>query len=247
MSVYFAQREDGGPIKIGCSAYVADRLAQLSCNHKAKLVLLASAPGNFRDEGRMHRQLEAHALGREWFEPHADVLALVDYVRSRGRLPPVPQDDRDVVLARRYLGGETLQSIANDYGITRERVRQILRTLGVPSLGLRPQHAHRPTAPATVNAEHVVALYNAGLGTTEIAAEIDDNVWNVRNALKRAGCKLEMGRNRKPETAVKAAEAARLYQQGVRTVDIAERIGCGQPSIYRFLRIAGVTPSRQAA
>lgn len=136
--VYFARRIDGtGPIKIGCSDYPTWRVVQLSSDIKAKLELVAAAPGNFMDEGRLHRQFSAHRVHGEWFEPAEAVLAAIEYVKSHGKLPPAPDDDRDVVIKRRYLDGETLQSIGNDFGITRERVRQILRKIGVPSLGYR--------------------------------------------------------------------------------------------------------------
>lgn len=38
-----------------------------------------------------------------------------------------PPKDRDAVIGARYLAGETLALIAKDYGITRERVRQIVK------------------------------------------------------------------------------------------------------------------------
>lgn len=43
--------------------------------------------------------------------------------------------ERTVVIAKRYAAGETLQSIANDFGITRERIRQIIRD----HTGLKPK------------------------------------------------------------------------------------------------------------
>jgi hypothetical protein len=45
---------------------------------------------------------------------------------------------REVIIAARYRAGETLQEISADYGITRERVRQILVSLNVRR---RPQGA----------------------------------------------------------------------------------------------------------
>lgn len=38
---------------------------------------------------------------------------------------------------RRYLAGDTLDAISRDFGVSRERVRQVLRKIGVPSLGWR--------------------------------------------------------------------------------------------------------------
>ena len=67
------------------------------------------------------------------------VLALVGCsIRPRG----APQTDAGVIdegrakeMARLYQSGLTLQAIGVKYGLTRERVRQILRKSGVPSRG----------------------------------------------------------------------------------------------------------------
>lgn len=41
--------------------------------------------------------------------------------------------DRDAAIAARRRSGETLQSIGDEYGLTRERVRQICQREGVPA------------------------------------------------------------------------------------------------------------------
>ncbi|MFB2572705.1 sigma factor-like helix-turn-helix DNA-binding protein [Micrococcus sp. IITD107] len=46
------------------------------------------------------------------------------------RAPRQPMPDRDIRIVERYAGGETLESIGNSYGITRERVRQIVKKVG---------------------------------------------------------------------------------------------------------------------
>lgn len=43
---------------------------------------------------------------------------------------------REIEMANRYKSGETLQEIANDYGITRERVRQLLKRVGITGSSL---------------------------------------------------------------------------------------------------------------
>ena len=48
--------------------------------------------------------------------------------------------ERNATIGKRVLGGETLQSIGDDYGITRERVRQIsLKVNGVTKLVINEQ------------------------------------------------------------------------------------------------------------
>lgn len=150
--VYFLRREDGtGPIKIGCSTAPEWRATDMGYALKAKVVVLAAAPGDFFAEGNVHRKF-AHlnepqkwAVHRpypfgganEWFSAAPELLAFVAEVARIGSLPLAPEEQRERIFATRYLAGETLQAIASDYGLSRERVRQVLRDIGVPSRGHR--------------------------------------------------------------------------------------------------------------
>lgn len=57
--------------------------------------------------------------------------------------------DRNVVIVDRYQSGETLEAIGNDYGLSRERIRQIIRKHGV----------------ATYNRNRSVVAYRAWVDT----------------------------------------------------------------------------------
>lgn len=82
-AVYFAQAGEGGPVKIGFTqSDVARRLAglQTGCPHPMKL--LASVPGGPSDERGLHAKLRRHRVSGEWFNPHIEVLALVERATS---------------------------------------------------------------------------------------------------------------------------------------------------------------------
>jgi transposase len=53
---------------------------------------------------------------------------------NRGRRPST-NADRDSAIVDAYRGGRTLESIGNDYGLSRERVRQIVKRSGLETYG----------------------------------------------------------------------------------------------------------------
>lgn len=138
--VYFLRRADGvGPIKIGCSRYPDERRLQIGYFVKHPILLLASAPGGYGDEREIHRQFADHRTvnpdlptrpysmgGSEWFAPVPELLALIEHVATTRALPTSCHATRDTTIFNRRATGETLQSIASDFGISRERVRQIV-------------------------------------------------------------------------------------------------------------------------
>src|SRR5665647_1138234 len=54
--IYFVQRENGGPIKIGCSANLPERITSLQrkCSDKLKVLLIIY--GGFKKEKLVHKQ-----------------------------------------------------------------------------------------------------------------------------------------------------------------------------------------------
>lgn len=145
--IYFLQREDGARlIKIGCSAYPEGRRKQIQIDMKVAVRLLAETiktDSGFEHERSLHRRFHASRVWGEWFRPTAELLTVIAQVAATQALPQGAEDDRRCDMARRYLAGETLRAIGDDFGISRERVRQILRADGVPSLGHRPEVARR--------------------------------------------------------------------------------------------------------
>lgn len=237
--VYFTQHPETGAVKIGCSAHLERRFAQLRCDMKADLQLLASVPGDFHDEERLHRQLASHRRVGEWFNPHPEVMAVIRHVQFKGALPPVPEDDREIVFARRYLAGETLQQIASDFGVSRERVRQVLRKSRVPSLGHRAAHRIK-AAPITAEERVIADRYLAGETLAALAAEFPH--LSVASSLHRTGA---LGNKQKPISDKRMREVVELYAAGVKATEIGQRLGLSHYNhVYTYLARAGVKPSR---
>jgi hypothetical protein len=76
--IYFAQAVDGGPIKIGCSDNVDNRLRVLESHYGCRLVLLATREGSRADEAAVHRRFRHLRLGHtEQFHPSPDLMAFI--------------------------------------------------------------------------------------------------------------------------------------------------------------------------
>ena len=76
-SVYFIQCGLEGPIKIGWSTNVSERLATAQTYHHEELVLRATAPGGADVEARLHAVFQAAHIRGEWFRPVPELLELV--------------------------------------------------------------------------------------------------------------------------------------------------------------------------
>jgi hypothetical protein len=140
--VYFMRRVDGtGPIKIGNTSAPQQRLREINLTCESELQILALAPGGFTAERAVHLKFASERIRGEWFSPSAELAEFIDKVEATGELPLLPEERREMVFAERYLAGDTYQRIANDHGLSRERVRQILRSHGVPSFGRRKKAA----------------------------------------------------------------------------------------------------------
>jgi transposase-like protein len=260
--VYFVRRADGiGPIKIGCTVAVKARIRQLESDCQTKFAVLATAPGGYTVERNLHikfaainvpgpvRTDRATPLGgsSEWFAPTPELFAFIHGVTRSGEIALSENDCRERIFASRYEGGETLQQIADDYGITRERVRQILRKAGVESQGMRWGVGKRKSV-ALLNSESVARLARNGATVMDIVREIGSDPISIRRLLEHLGIvetPSKKGRGFHPETFAKASAIAADYVAGVSTTKIAQKHGVPQPHIYRLIRLVGVTPGRR--
>jgi hypothetical protein len=160
--VYFARvAGTTGPIKIGCSSGPPARCKQLGFDLAADIEVIAFVPGDYFLERNLHLKFASlrapgpRRAGRaapvhghkEWFHPAPALLELIEAARRDGVIVLRADECRERIIADRYRGGETLQEIAVDFNITRERVRQVLRALGVPSRGTLPEHRRRSGRP----------------------------------------------------------------------------------------------------
>lgn len=80
--IYFVQGSDGGPIKIGYTqGSVADRLRGLQTGASSLLVCIATMPGSYALEKRLHELLAEHRQQGEWFNPSPVLLGFIDHIQ----------------------------------------------------------------------------------------------------------------------------------------------------------------------
>jgi len=84
--------------------------------------------------------------------------------------------EREADMLRRYAQGETMQEIGDDFGLSRERVRQILKRLNVTADDMRERRYRMATA-----------LYKGGLTATEAAKRAGVHPALFRGRLVAAG------------------------------------------------------------
>lgn len=76
--IYFVQSPDGGPVKIGYSADVPTRVKQLEADYKRPLALLATMPGEVKDERAVHERFSHLRFGKtEQFRPAPDLMEFI--------------------------------------------------------------------------------------------------------------------------------------------------------------------------
>jgi hypothetical protein len=93
MAVYFArQTRTQGPVKIGFSRAVSNRLRLLAHDCGFPVELVASIEGSRALEFQFHARFEASHLGREWFAWSADLQAVMKSIAAgefdSAALPP---------------------------------------------------------------------------------------------------------------------------------------------------------------
>lgn len=71
-----------GPIKIGCSRWVDERLASLMLWSPTPLEVITYAEGDVRLEFCVHRMFADHRLHKEWFAPAPALLEAIDRVKA---------------------------------------------------------------------------------------------------------------------------------------------------------------------
>lgn len=66
-SLYVIAPHDRSVLKVGMSADVARRLAQIQASSATPLSVIATRSGDRADEAAIHRQLREHRMHGEWF------------------------------------------------------------------------------------------------------------------------------------------------------------------------------------
>lgn len=75
--VYFAQGQDGGPIKIGYSRETERRLRELQRGSPVPLRMLRVVPGSRALEIALHAHFSSDRLHGEWFAPTSELLRIL--------------------------------------------------------------------------------------------------------------------------------------------------------------------------
>ena len=89
--VYFMRLGEAGPIKIGHSVNIKERLAVIQVNNPYLITLLAVVDGGFSKERELHKLFKDHKIYGEWFYPHTDIL---NYINNLPYLGWISEDLR---------------------------------------------------------------------------------------------------------------------------------------------------------
>ena len=134
MAVYIARVGDTGPVKIGYSNKIEDRLKAFVPISPYRLVLLRELDGTRRAEAWLHDRFAHCAIEREWFEFDPDMLTI--------ELPdPIPdkQTERQKETVALREAGKSYRAIGGILGVSRQTVLNDLRASGRDDLCVRPK------------------------------------------------------------------------------------------------------------
>jgi hypothetical protein len=75
--IYFLQEPDGGPIKIGTTIRLSQRVKQLEKEQGVPLRVLGVMNGSYADETALHGRFVRDGRGREWFRANTELTAFI--------------------------------------------------------------------------------------------------------------------------------------------------------------------------
>ena len=144
-------------------------------------------------------------------------------------------DARDDQIATMYRSGKTLKATGAAFGLTRERVRQILKKLGIPS--------RRGVPFSRASGDAVARLYERGKTIDEAAAAVGVSAFVARNMLIERGIERRTGASGvylPGSTRKRQASMARLYEQGKTFREISDAHQTSTTSVQRALDRLGI-------
>ncbi len=85
-TIYFIGGEDG-PIKIGITNNLSERLRGFQTGSAVELSVLASHEGDRGDERAYHQWFASHRLRGEWFERHPAIMERIKFIKWYTKKP----------------------------------------------------------------------------------------------------------------------------------------------------------------
>tara|TARA_Y100000034_G_scaffold136776_1_gene215663 strand:- start:3316 stop:4029 length:714 start_codon:yes stop_codon:yes gene_type:complete len=76
--IYFVRALPDGPIKVGHSSNVPERLKQLQQSSPQNLAVIKTVEGGFAEERALHEKFNKYRLHGEWFSPHPSLINFIE-------------------------------------------------------------------------------------------------------------------------------------------------------------------------
>lgn len=159
---------------------------------------------------------------------------------------------RQSEMVRRYTEtDDTLQNIADDYGISRERVRQIIRKAGVVGTPDKPWKKAQEACKKAVIAQRETRIQTKKwqLETVKILSDCGLNTIQMeeKTGISRIRCRFlrqEMGIRRgiKRRTLPNTPEALAMLERGESSVAVAQFLGCSSEAVRLYRHKLGYAP-----
>jgi DNA-binding transcriptional regulator YiaG len=102
--VYFVQSGSDGPIKIGFTVNIANRLYKMKTDCP-DLRLIAMAHGTMKTEKALHKKFAAHRISGEWFSPDNILITEIAELSDPALIPQNMRGSNKIVI--RHGGGMT--------------------------------------------------------------------------------------------------------------------------------------------
>jgi DNA-binding CsgD family transcriptional regulator len=179
-----------------------------------------------------------------WYEPDAmstlEAVPHTDHHASPASARVPSTNPRDLQIAAAYRSGKTMAATGAMFGITRERVRQILAKVSEPS--------RRTTRFPSAVGDKVARLYKRGETIDAAAKAVGVSAFTARNMLVERGIERLPGVSaayRRASTRKRQESMVRLYRQGKTFKELAQTFGTSTTSVQRVLDRLGVERRRR--
>lgn len=155
--------------------------------------------------------------------------------------------ERTADIIRRYLAfDEPLRAIADDYGISRERVRQIATDAGCPPRGLgRYRYPDSPGHQEWLESKRNVQIALAsGLSSEAIRCALGVSANCVARIAREMGISAEAMNRRKLRCQKRVDEqAANFWNAGLPIREIAKTMGTSEATVRNYLQRSRTSPT----